>query len=124
MKTNLYAALLISTGLNIANAGEADVVDAQAICNQGVDFICNFQVTVQHADNGWDHYADKWDILDENGNLLATRILHHPHEDEQPFTRSLSNVKINAGIESVVIRAHDSVHAYGGKTFKLRLPGR
>lgn len=45
-------------------------------------------VTVSHPDSGWDHYADVWRIYGPDGQLLAERILVHPHETEQPFTRS------------------------------------
>ena len=75
-----------------------------------------FSVSVYHDDEGWDHYADKWDVVAPDGTVLGTRILHHPHVNEQPFTRSLSGVKIPDTIETVTIRAHDSVHGYGGKT--------
>ena len=43
-------------------------------------------VTVQHADTGWDHYADAWEVLAPDGTVLGTRTLLHPHTDEQPFT--------------------------------------
>jgi hypothetical protein len=42
--------------------------------------------------------------------------------DEQPFTRSLSGVRISATVSEVTVRAHDSVHAYGGKTVTVELP--
>jgi len=71
-------------------------------------------VTITHEDEGWDHYADKWDVLDAEGNLLGTRVLMHPHDTEQPFTRSLS-LSIPMNVEKVTIRAHDKVHGYGGK---------
>ena len=45
-----------------------------------------------------------------------------PHVNEQPFTRSLSNVVIPVGVKTVIIRAHDSVHEYGGKVITLELP--
>jgi hypothetical protein len=32
-----------------------------------------FDVTVRHADTGWDHYADAWDILTPDGTLLGSR---------------------------------------------------
>lgn len=101
-------------------AGEADVVDVQ-ISKSGAN-VFNFNVTVWHKDIGWKHYANKWDIIDEKGNVLATRVLHHPHVDEQPFTRSLSRVKIPSDIKTVTIRAHDPVHKYGGKYLNLKLP--
>ena len=81
-----------------------------------------FGVSVLHGDTGWDHYADQWDVLDENGNVLASRVLHHPHVGEQPFTRSLSGVKIPAGVKSVTLRAHDSEHEFGGKELTITLP--
>ena len=76
--------------------------------------ICEVSVTVQHDDEGWDHYADRWEVLNSSGGEIATRELAHPHVDEQPFTRSLPGVRIPEGLTQVRIRAHDSVHAYGG----------
>jgi hypothetical protein len=67
-----------------------------------------FSVTVRHDDTGWDHYADRWEILAEDGTLLATRALPHPHVDEQPLTRSLRQVMLPDGTRRVYIRAHCS----------------
>ncbi|GIT90054.1 hypothetical protein JANAI62_04630 [Jannaschia pagri] len=80
-----------------------------------------FSVTVRHADTGWDHYADGWSVHAPDGTELGYRKLHHPHETEQPFTRSLGGVEIPDGIETVVIRAHDNVHGWG-KDLVLELP--
>jgi hypothetical protein len=102
-----------------AYAGQADVIDVQVSESREGTFA--FDVTVAHQDNGWEHYADKWDIVDEGGNILATRILHHPHVDEQPFTRSLSGVEIAPGINKVTVQAHDSVHGYGGRTLPVKI---
>ncbi len=93
-------------------AGEAEVIEVKAQ-NTGAN-IWTFQVTVLHADSGWDHYADKWQVLAPDGSVLGERILLHPHENEQPFTRSLSGVKIAPEITKVRVRAHDSVHGFGG----------
>ena len=84
--------------------------------------IFNIEATVQHSDEGWEHYADKWDVLDEKGTVLATRVLHHPHVDEQPFTRGLSGVKIPEGVAEIRVRAHDSVHGYGGRIVSVEVP--
>jgi len=81
-----------------------------------------FKVTVSHADEGWNHYVNKWEIIAPDGSILGTRTLQHPHVHEQPFTRSLSNVKIPAGIKAVAVRANDSVHGYGGAVVRVRLP--
>jgi len=102
------------------SAGEADVVKVSVTASDVRTY--RFDVTVQHGDTGWDHYADKWEILAPDGKILGTRKLLHPHVKEQPFTRSLSDVKIPNNIMQVSIRAHDSVHAFGGKVMTLDLP--
>ena len=102
-------------------AGEADVVDVKATCQLDVKMTCRFDVTVSHADTGWDHYANKWDVLTPDGKVLASRVLYHPHVDEQPFKRSLDSVSIPEGIKTVIIRAHDSVHETGGKELSVKL---
>lgn len=104
-------------------AGEADVLSVEANCQS--DSTCDFNVTVQHADDGWDHFANRWEVRTPDGKRLAIRELAHPHVDEQPFTRSLRNVRIPDGVTAVIVRARDSVHGYGGKevTAELRMPG-
>lgn len=101
-------------------AGEADVIEVKA--TRAGDSTYKFDVTVRHADEGWKHYADKWDVLAPDGTVLGTRILAHPHDDEQPFTRSLGGVKIPENVDEVTIRAHDLVHKYGGATVTVVLP--
>lgn len=71
-----------------------------------------FDVTISHPDTGWDHYADGWRVLDMQGNELGLRVLHHPHVNEQPFTRSLSGVAIPAGTTQVQIEARCSVDGW------------
>jgi hypothetical protein len=100
-------------------AGEADVLAAKVRCND--ESTCHFSVTVRHADTGWEHYANRWEILDNSGNVIGVRELAHPHEHEQPFTRSLGNVAVPAGISEVVIRARDSVHQYGGRELVVKV---
>ena len=121
MKTNLIIFLLCLSSLyTTAFAGEADVIDVAIKKNSNNTY--DFSVTVLHKDTGWEHYANKWDVTDEKGTVLGARVLYHPHVDEQPFTRSLSGVKIPKNIKSVIIRAHDSVHGYGGKVMTVALP--
>ena len=95
-----------------ASAGEADVISV-TVAETGTR-IYRFEVTVRHEDSGWEHFADRWEVLGPDGRVLATRKLLHPHENEQPFTRSLSGVRVPPGIVSVTIRAHDNMHEYGG----------
>ena len=109
--------ILASAG---ATAGEADVVLAEAV--RSPDGTWRFTVTVRHGDTGWDHYANAWEVLSPDGTVLGRRELLHPHETEQPFTRSLSGVTIPANVDRVIIRARDSVHEYGGATVEVLLP--
>ncbi len=115
----VICAVLSSLGTAPLRAGEAEVVDAKARCSQRV---CTISATVRHDDTGWDHYANHWRVLTPGGKEIAIRVLHHPHENEQPFTRSLGQVRIPPGIDHVLIEAHDSVHDYGGRRFTLPLP--
>jgi hypothetical protein len=81
-----------------------------------------FHVTVEHPDTGWDDYADGWDLVTPDGSVLKpdpdspfTRLLLHPHENEQPFTRSQSGIRIPGGVTHLRARAHDLVDGYGGR---------
>ncbi len=122
MKLTIMVLLGVLIAVGAARAGEADVEGAVAIPRG--DGRYRFQVTVRHADTGWEHYADRFEILDDQGHLLGTRVLHHPHVNEQPFTRSLDNVVIPAGIKRVTVRAHDNQHGDGGRAMTLKLPDR
>ncbi len=119
----LLAALFPAmAGISPLWAGEADVVDVK-VSKQGAGSY-NFSVTLKHADTGWKHYANRWEVLSPDKKVLATRTLHHPHVEEQPFTRSLSSVRIPDGISQVILRANDSVHGTGGREMAVDLPGR
>ncbi|SFR45399.1 hypothetical protein SAMN04488005_2135 [Yoonia tamlensis] len=78
-------------------------------------------VTILHADTGWDHYADGWEVLDADGNRLGFRELAHPHVNEQPFTRSQSGVMIPEGATSVFIRTRCSVDGWDATLFEVAL---
>lgn len=101
-------------------AGEANVLEVQVTPSAGNTF--SFEVTVEHADEGWDHYADAFEIVTLEGEVLAVRTLYHPHVNEQPFTRGLGNLEIPYGIDEVIVRARDSVHGYGGEEIKVTVP--
>lgn len=117
--------LLIIGGLLLgfvapAWAGKADVIDVKvSIERPGV---YRFDVTVRSDDKGWHKYADKFDVVAPDGRVLGSRVLLHPHEDEQPFTRELEGVAVPSGLTDVIVRAHDKVEGYGGKEFNIKLP--
>jgi hypothetical protein len=101
-------------------AGDATVEKVDVIKSENGTY--RFSVTVRHDDAGWEHYANKWEILSKNGTVYGTRILHHPHENEQPFRRSLGAVEIPENVRSVIVRANDSVHGAGGQEMIVTLP--
>jgi hypothetical protein len=103
-----------------AQAGNADVTHVRAV--QDADGTWTFHVTVQHPDIGWEDYADGWDVVTPDGTVVKpdpdspfTRLLLHPHVDEQPFTRSQSQVAIPPDVTQVRVRAHDLVDGFGGR---------
>lgn len=100
-------------------AGEAMVLDVKV--SQVEADVYRISVTVQHEDEGWDHYADKWDVLDLDGNILGTRVLMHPHVSEQPFTRSMT-LSIPMHVKEIKVRAHDKIDGYGGEEVVVKLP--
>jgi len=100
-------------------ASEADVIDAKVI--RGDDGSFTFNVTVRHEDEGWNHYADHWLLLDNDEQVIAARKLMHPHVKEQPFTRSLSYIQIPDEVTEVTIRAHCSVDNYSGKDMVVKI---
>jgi hypothetical protein len=121
MKAMAGAMIIWALCVSLGWAGPADVVSVQ-VRRTGPDTYA-FSTTVRHEDEGWNHYADAWEVVAPDGSVLATRVLYHPHENEQPFTRSLEDVKIPATIRKVTVRAHDSVHGYSGKAKTIVLPG-
>lgn len=105
--------------------------DSDSLADAGVEFVravyngdnsWTFHVTVRHADTGWEDYADGWDVVLPDGTVILpdanapfTRLLLHPHETEQPFTRSQRGIIIPEAITTVTVRAHDIVDGFGGQ---------
>ena len=116
----LFVILVAAAPLAPAAAGEADIVNVEVLAGSGGGHTVH--ATVRHADEGWDHYADGFDVLAPDGTVLGTRVLAHPHVNAQPFTRSLSGVRIPPGMHAVTIRAHDSVHGHGGAEVTVTVP--
>jgi len=99
-------------------AGEVEVVKVRFEKQSSGSWHVN--TTLKHEDSGWSHYADAWRVVDENGKDLGTRTLLHPHENEQPFTRS-HTVQIPEGTTIVYVEAHDKVHGWSKQRVKVDL---
>lgn len=113
----LLAALLLSSP---AFAGKADVIDVKVTIEAAGTY--RFDVTIRSDDTGWEKYADRFEVLSPDGAVLGTRVLAHPHETEQPFTRELSGVAVPRHVKQVLLRAHDKVEGFGGREMTVPLP--
>lgn len=102
-----------------ALADKADVLEVKVEALGERKF--KFHVTVEHWDDGWDHYADGWQVVGPGGAVLGTRVLAHPHVEENPFTRS-HVITVPEDVDEVTVRARDLVHGLGGKEIKVTLP--
>jgi len=100
-------------------ANQAEVIEVK-IKSVGVNQY-RIDTTIKHADTGWDHYANAWLVFDEMGNKIGERILHHPHVNEQPFTRGLT-LSIATGVKTIIIKAQDSVHGLNEKGVQIKVP--
>ena len=75
-----------------------------------------FSVTLSSLDTGCDQYADWWEVITPDGELVYRRILAHSHVNEQPFTRSGGPVELQETTQAIV-RAHMNNAGYGGVAF-------
>ena len=123
MKINHFFKVLIIPFLvatsALVQANEVQIVDVKA--HQSSDKSWTFAVTLKHADEGWDHYANEWQVIAPDDKILATRTLYHPHVNEQPFTRNTSGVKIPADVTTVRIIARDTVHGHSKTAMEVNL---
>ena len=111
--------LIASTTAAIADPPEILKV---GVTPQGGSY--SVSVTIAHGDTGWDHYADAFTVHGPDGTQLGERVLLHPHVEEQPFTRSLTNLTVPEGITEIEIRAKDNLGSWSEDNPLVPLPDR
>ncbi len=116
------ACVVLLSGLwpSAAQAGEVEVVNVAVDCRE--ERLCDFDVTLAHDDEGWDHFANQWRVETPSGEMVGVRELLHPHVNEQPFTRRLSSVSIPDGVDIVRVCGSDSVHGSSPECLMIELP--
>jgi hypothetical protein len=144
--SKLFSVLLVSVtaatvvaSCTVRPAGRAPAEESQGVRTADADVIYvlaveegdgswTFHVTIRHPDTGWDDYADGWDIVAPDGTVLKpdpespfTRVLLHPHVNEQPITRSQGGIAIPRGVDTVRVRAHDIIDGFGGQEVAVGL---
>ena len=108
--------LLVFASLIMAD--EVEIVNVDVTCKE---MICGFRVTVKHEDEGWQHYANAWQVKLLDGTVVGTRELLHPHVDEQPFTRSLSGVSLPKDTREVQVCGRDNVHGWSALCREVKI---
>ncbi len=102
-----------STQAAVAIEGPENRADVIQVAVSGNPLSYAFSVTVRSSDTGCDNYADWWEVLSSDGELIYRRVLLHSHVDEQPFTRSGAPVNVQED-EIILIRGHMNTTKYGG----------
>ena len=116
------ALVLVAAACGGGDQGPASCADVTAVTVVAAGDSFTVTATVSSADTGWDKYADAWEVRAPDGTVLGTRVLTHPHVDEQPFTRSLTGVTIPDDAAEVVVAARDSVEGFCGATVAVAVP--
>jgi hypothetical protein len=98
------------------------LADVEAVSMQGGPDDWTVSVTVRSPDVDCDQYADWWEILTPDGDLVHRRILNHSHADEQPFTRSSEGSVTLDAATTYRVRAHLHPTGFGGQVMEGR-PG-
>ena len=91
---------------------DIESVDVEKIDENTTDL----SVTVSSPYDTPERYADGWRVLDQDDEVLGEHTLMHDHADEQPFTRTQTDVTVPDGTQELTVEGRDSENGYGGGT--------
>ncbi|MEL6911850.1 MAG: hypothetical protein AAFO85_16860, partial [Cyanobacteria bacterium J06598_4] len=122
MKRILSLALIVGSSGYLANSiihnaeaqtvlAAVDTAKVVAVEATGTGNNYTFAVTISSPDTGCDRYANWWEVVTPEGELLYRRVLLHSHADEQPFTRNGGTVAVLPE-QPIIVRVHMSDGGY------------
>ena len=104
-------------GVTDGASGSGATASVSGVAVTGAPGAYQFDVTINSPDTGCSSYADWWEVVRPDGQLLYRRVLAHSHVKEQPFTRTGGPIAIDPD-DQVIVRAHMAGGAgYGGTAF-------
>ena len=107
---SLFLLLLLALPVHMLTASEADVLDVQI--QRAATGAYRIDVTVQHADSGWDHYADRWDGLRLMAACWAPAHCCTRTSMNGRFTTVYPGCDFRQISRQLPYRAHDSVRSW------------
>ena len=99
-----------SVPISVATVAPAAVVEGVAVSGEPGGY--TFSVTIRSPDTGCEQYADWWEVISAEGDLVYRRVLLHSHVGEQPFTRSGGPIEAGPATE-LIVRGHMNGGGYG-----------
>lgn len=113
-----------STDASTADASTAAEMFPDVLSAEVAEDGSSVAVTVSSPYDSPDRYADAIRVRSADGaEVYGERPLTHDHAAEQPFTRSVTDLEIPAGVREAVVEGRDQVSGWGGDTVTITLPG-
>lgn len=103
-------------------ASDTELANVVSVQTSGSAQSYQFSVGISSPDEDCDQYANWWEVVTPEGDLVYRRILLHSHPTEQPFIRSGGPVAIDAAQE-VIVRAYMHPTGYGGTAYRGSVSG-
>ncbi len=72
---------------------------------EGTSQAYTIDVSIHSPDRDCNHYADWWEVLSEDGELLYRQVFQENHINEQPFKNTGEPINIESD-QVVIVRAH------------------
>lgn len=136
MSARWVVLLLISAvALAVGGCNRSDEAASTAPDSDGARFPDVVEATLTREGDAWalaatvsspydsaERYADAFRARTRDGEVLGVRDLTHPHADEQPFTRTLTDLAIPDDVDVLIVEGRDLVNGWGGGTTTVEVP--